>query len=127
MRKAQVKCGLVLIDRYNLVKIKDAKVFPLCDLAQLAQAQIQQSTQGIDPIVAINHGLRKSGFAADALTITNAKTDKRILFILHDDKPDTVDYEFGKASEDPTFEFKSIEFEKLTQQTLYDWMLSELV
>lgn len=108
------------------MKIKDAKVFPLCDLAQLAQAQIQQNTD-IDPVVAINHGLRKSGFSADALTITNAKTDKRILIILHDDKPDTVDYEFGKASDDPTFEFKSIEFEKLTQQTLYDWMQAELV
>ena len=108
------------------MKIKDAKVFPLCDLAQLAQAQIQQNTD-IDPVVAINHGLRKSGFAADALTITNAKTDKRILIILHDDKPDTVEYEIGRASEDPAFEFKSIELNKLNQKKLYDWILAELV
>lgn len=108
------------------MKIKDAKVFPLCDLAQLAQAQIQQDTPDIDPIVAINHGLRKSGFSADALTITNNKTNKRILMILHDDKPDTVDYEFGSASEDPTFKFNTIELEKLTQQQLYNWMLTEL-
>jgi len=109
------------------MKIKDAKVFPLCDLAQLAQTQIQQDTPDIDPIVAINHGLRKSGYAADALTITNQKANKRILMILHDDKPDTVDYEFGLASEDPSFEFNTIELKKLTQQKLYDWMRSELV
>lgn len=108
------------------MKIKDAKVFPLCDLAQLAQARIQQDNAHIDPVVAINHGLRKSGFAADALTITHHKADRRILMILHDDKPDTVDYEFGKASEDPSFEFQSIPLKELTQQKLYDWMLSEL-
>jgi hypothetical protein len=107
------------------VKIKDAKVYPVSDLAQLAQARIQQESD-IDPVIAINHGLRKSGFAADALTIVNEKTDKRILMIFHDDKQEVVDYEFGLASQDPTFEFKQIALSELTEQKLYEWMLEEL-
>lgn len=108
------------------MKIKDAKVFPISDLAQLAQAQIQQDHSDIDPVIAINHGLRKSGFTADALTIDNIKTDKRILMTFHDDKQDMVDYEFGIASQDPKFEFKQIPLKELTQQKLYDWMLEVL-
>ena len=107
------------------MKIKDAKVYPVSDLAQLAQARIQKES-GIDPVIAINHGLRKSGFAADALTIVNEKTDKRILLIFHDDKQDVVDYEFGLASQDPTFEFQQIALSELTEQKLYEWMLEEL-
>ena len=107
------------------MKIKDAKVYPISDLAQLAQARIQQEMD-IDPVIAINHGLRKSGFAADALTIVNEKTDKRILMIFHDDKQDVVDYEFGLASLDPKFEFKQIALNELTEQKLYEWMLEEL-
>lgn len=107
------------------MKIKDAKVYPVSDLAQLAQARIQKESD-IDPVIAINHGLRKSGFAADALTIVNEKTDKRILMIFHDDKQDVVDYEFGLASQDPTFEFKQIALNDLTEQKLYEWMLEEL-
>lgn len=109
------------------MKIKDAKVFPLCDLAQLAQAQKQQEMADIDPIVAINHGLRKSGFAAESLTIENSKTNKRTLMILLDDKPDTVDYEFGLSSEDPTFNFNTIHLSELTQKKLYEWMKAALV
>ena len=107
------------------MKIKDAKVYPVSDLAQLAQARIQQESD-IDPVIAINHGLRKSGFAADALTTVNEKTDKRILMIFHDDKQDVVDYEFGLASQDPAFEFKQIALSELTEQKLYEWMLEVL-
>lgn len=108
------------------MKIKDAKVYPVSDLAQLAQARIQQAHSDIDPIIAISHGLRQSGFAADALTIVNEKTNKRILMIFHDNKPDTVDYEFGLASEDPRFEFKHIALANLTEEVLYQWMSEHL-
>ena len=107
------------------MKIKDAKVYPVSDLAQLAQARIQQESD-IDPVIAINNGLRKSGFAADTLTIVNEKTDKRLLMIFHDDKQEVVDYEFGLASQDPTFEFQQIALSELTEQKLYEWMLEVL-
>lgn len=107
------------------MKIKDAKVYTVSDFVQLAQAQIQKKSD-IDPVIAINHGLRKSGFAADALTIVNEKTDKRILMIFQDDKQDVVDYEFGLASQDPKFEFQQVALNDLTEQKLYEWMLEEL-
>lgn len=108
------------------MKIKDAKVYPISDLAQLAQARIQQESD-IDPVIAINHGLRKSGFAADALTIVNEKTDKRILMLFHDEKLDIVEYEFGLSSQDPSFQFQEIPFTELTEDKLYEWMKEELV
>jgi len=108
------------------MKIKDAKVYPISDLAQLAQARIQQESD-IDPVIAISHGLRQSGFAADALTIVNKHTDKRILMIFHDNQQDVVDYEVGVASQDPTFAFQQIPLSELTEQKLYEWMLEALV
>lgn len=105
------------------MKIKDAKVYPLSDLAQQAQAQIQTQYQGIDPVIGVSHNLRKAGFAADTLTIENLKNDKRILMVLHDHKPDIVDYEFGQASQDPKFDFKEIPISELTQEKLYQWMV----
>ena len=105
------------------MKIKDAKVYPLSDLAQLAQAQVQAEYQHIDPVIGVSHNLRKSGFAADTLTIENIKNDKRILMVLHDHKPHIVDYEFGQASQDPNFDFKEITVQELTQKKLYEWMV----
>ena len=109
------------------MKIKDAKVYPVSDLAQLAQARIQQERGDVDPVIAISHGLRQSGFAADALTIVNKHTDKRILMIFHDNNQDVVDYEVGRASQDPTFNFQQIALSELTEQKLYEWMLEALV
>lgn len=105
------------------MKIKDAKVYPLSDLAQLAQAQVQAEYQNIDPVIGVSHNLRKAGFTADTLTIENIKNDKRILMVLHDHKPGIVDYEFGQASQDPSFNFKEITIEDLTQQKFYQWMM----
>ena len=105
------------------MKIKDAKVYPLSDLAQQAQAQVQAEYKDIDPVIGVSHNLRKSGFAADTLTIKNIKNDKRILMVLHDHKPDVVDYEFGIASQDPSFDFQEISLNDLTHEKLYQWMV----
>lgn len=108
------------------MKVKDAKVFPLFDFAQLAQTQIQQDMADIDPVVTINSSLRKSGVAAEVLTVGNPKTNKHILMILHDDKPDIVDYDFGLSSEDPAFNFNTIHLSELTQLKLYERMKTAL-
>ncbi|CAH0990173.1 hypothetical protein SIN8267_00258 [Sinobacterium norvegicum] len=108
------------------MKIKDARVYPLSDIAALAQAAVQQQNIGIDPVIGISHRLREAGFDADMLTIENKATDRRILLVLHDDQPDTVDVEFGRGSEDPRFAFEKIKLSALTEALFIDWMVQQL-
>ncbi len=108
------------------MKIKDAKVYTLSDIATAAQAKVQAAFPDIDPIIGISHNLRESGFAADTMTIQNHKTDKRILLVLHDEAPDTVDVEFGKISKDPTFQFETYNLQDMTEELFVDWMSESL-
>lgn len=109
------------------MKIKDAKVYDLSEVAKLAQADIQAKYPNVDPIIGISHQLRQSGFAADTLTIENKANDTRIIMILHDNKVGMVDYEFGRISQDPSFEFTEIALDALTQSTLFTMMEQALV
>lgn len=109
------------------MKIKDAKVYELSEIAKLTQADIQAKYPNVDPIIGINHQLRKSGFAADTLTIENPNNDTRIIMILHDDKKGVVDYEFGRLSKDPSFQFQTIGLDELTQERLYEMMEQVMV
>lgn len=109
------------------MKIKDAKVYDLSEVAKLAQADIQAAYPDVDPIIGISHNLRNSGFAADTLTIDNRANDTRIIMILHDHKPEIVDYEFAKISKDPSFNFTEIALSDLTKTKLIEMMTSALV
>lgn len=109
------------------MKIKDAKVYDLSEVAKLAQADIQKKYAHVDPIIGINHNLRKSGFAADTLTIENQANDTRIIMILHDNKIGIVDYECGRLSKDPSFQFTEISLNELTQEKIFFMMENVLV
>ena len=104
------------------MKIKDAKVYAISDLATVAQAKVQDAYPDLNPIIGISHSLRESGFPADTMTIQNHKTDKRILMVFHDEAPEIVDVEFGKISEDPKLEFDSYAIETITDALLVEWM-----
>jgi len=104
------------------MKIKDAKIYPLSDIAAAAQARIQADFPELNPIIGVSHNLRDSGFAADTMTIQNHASDQRILIILHDEQPDIIDFEFGKISEDPSFEFEQIAYNDLDESRFYEWM-----
>ena len=109
------------------MKIKDAKVYDLSEIAKLAQADIQAAYPDVDPIIGISHNLRNAGFAADTLTIDNRANDTRIIMILHDHKPDMVDYEYASISNDPTFEFNAIKLAELTQAKLFEMIKDALI
>lgn len=108
------------------MKINDAKIYDLSEIAKLAQADIQAAFPDVDPIIGISHNLRNAGFAADTLTIDNRANDTRIIMILHDHKPALVDYEFASISKDPTFEFNEIQLTELTQAKLFEMMKDAL-
>ena len=109
------------------MKIKDAKIYDLSEIAKLAQADIQSAFPEVDPSIGISHNLRNAGFAADTLTIDNRANDTRIIMILHDHKPELVDYEFSRISIDPTFNFIEIRLDELSQTKLVEMMKEALV
>ncbi len=64
----------------------------------IAQANDQFYTKhtSVDTLLGIiDKALRNQGLNADAVTIDAPIQDKKIVFLLHDNKPDTVDVAYG--------------------------------
>lgn len=55
----------------------------------------------------MDKALRQQGMKADAITIDCVALDKKIVFLLHDEKPDTVDVALGNKDGDI---FSSMEY-----------------
>ncbi|WP_426415095.1 hypothetical protein [Aestuariirhabdus sp. LZHN29] len=98
------------------------KILELGDIAAVAQAQIQQEFKQIDPVIGVLRSLREAGFPADAMTIDCFKSDKRILVILHDDKPNEVSYQFCRRDQDPGNEYRHLPLSALTAEQFYQWI-----
>ena len=102
--------------------MNDDKIYQIADIAAAAQVKIQQAFKDIDPVVSISRAMRKSGFPADTMTIECLTSKKRILFILHDDRPQQIDYQFGYTNEDPGADFINWPIEDLTPEQIFDWI-----
>jgi len=100
------------------------KIYQLADLAAAAQVNIQRDFKEIDPVVGIMRSLRDSGFPADAMTIDCIVSGKRIIMILHDDRSDVVDYQFGYRDKDPDMAFKQLLFAEVNSEQIYNWIKS---
>lgn len=101
----------------------NAPIYALSDIAALAQAKIQQDYDQLDPVINIRHGLRNSGFPADAMTIDCLRSQKRIILILHDERPNQIDYQFSYIHEDPADTFQTLPVSELTEQQFYQWIV----
>lgn len=97
-------------------------VYALSERATAAQAKIQQDFKDIDPIIGVRSNLRASGFPADAMTIDSLSTGKRITFIVHDDQPGNVAYQFGYKDKDPSADFTNVPFDEVTTNEIYRWI-----
>ncbi|MEY8204363.1 MAG: hypothetical protein RPR40_04735 [Bermanella sp.] len=102
--------------------MNEHKIYQIADIAAAAQVKIQQTFKDIDPLVGISRALRKSGFAADTMTIECLLSKKRILFVLHDDHPQHIDYQFGYSNQDPGANFSRWPLEDLTQEQIFEWI-----
>ncbi|MCL6415735.1 hypothetical protein MIB92_08735 [Aestuariirhabdus sp. Z084] len=98
------------------------KILELGDLAALAQARIQKEFSQIDPVIGVLRSMREAGYPADAMTIDCFKTGKRILLILHDSKPNQVDYQFCLRDQDPASEYQQIPLSAVTEEQFYQWI-----
>jgi len=102
--------------------LEDTPIKQLCDAVEQAHAKIQEDFKNINPVVGVNKQMRTVGIPADVITIDCLKSGKRILFVLHDARPEIAQYQFCLRDEDPADAFESIAIESLTTQLLYDWM-----
>ncbi|WP_415891206.1 hypothetical protein ACMXYV_07745 [Neptuniibacter sp. SY11_33] len=92
------------------------------ELASDAHTAIQRDFADIDPLIGVSQNMRKQGIPADVMTIDCLRTRRRIIVILHDQQPDIVSYQFAGMDSDPEGDFESLAFEKVTKQTIYEWI-----
>ena len=102
--------------------MSEEKIFILSDIAVAAQTEIQKDFKNIDPVIGLIRNMRESGFPADAMTIDCRVSGKRIILILHDDKPEEVDFQFGLIEKDPHDDFESILFSEVNKVQIYTWI-----
>ena len=100
----------------------DSNIKKLSDLITEAHARIQQDFKNIDPIVGVNQQMRKAGIPVDLMTIDCLRTNKRIILLLNDMQPNILSFQFSYKNCDPTDDFETVGFSKVTVQVLYDWM-----
>ncbi|GLQ31367.1 hypothetical protein [Litoribrevibacter albus] len=98
----------------------------LCDIATEAHTRFQKEIADIDPIVGVSQNMRDSGIPVDVMTIDCLKNGKRIILILHDDKPDSISYQFAWRDKDPEGSFTEIPFSGVTAEVMLEWMMRYL-
>ena len=97
-------------------------IFTLSDIATVAQADIQQHSLGLDPIIGISRSMRDAGFPIDAMTIDCLKTSRRITFLVNDARPGIVSFRFGLKRELDELTFSDMNFSDVTASKLGDWI-----
>lgn len=76
-------------------------------------------TLNVTLLVGISHKLRAMGIPADTITIDCLKSNKRILIVLHDQQPYTVNYQYMFVGTDPNNEFVQIDNENFSEESLF--------
>ncbi|WP_293266300.1 hypothetical protein [Neptunomonas sp.] len=102
----------------------DKHLKQLCDNATEAHTRIKHDFKNIDPIVGVSQQMRKSGIAADVMTIDCLRSGKRIILILHDQQADIISYQFTFKEQDPKEQFEHVPLVDVSADKLYDWMKS---
>jgi hypothetical protein len=73
----------------------------LSEIAAKASDTFHAKHHDIDTLLGImDKNLRQQGIPADAITIDCIMLDKKIVILIHDDKPDTVDIALGNKDGD---------------------------
>lgn len=102
--------------------LTDKHLKTLCDLATEAHTRIQQDFKDINPVVSVNQKMRDNGMPADIMTIDCLKSGKRIIVVLHDQQPDSLNYQFCFKDKDPSDDFNNLPFDQLTADLIYGWI-----
>ncbi|MEW6982119.1 hypothetical protein AAD001_05660 [Colwelliaceae bacterium 6471] len=78
-----------------------SKLDSLSEVVAKANDLFYSKYDNIDTLMGImDKTLRKQGMKADAITIDCVSLDKKVVLLLHDDKPDVVDIALGNKAGD---------------------------
>lgn len=94
----------------------------LFEIAQAAHIAIQRDFEKIDPLIGVSQNMRASGIPADVMTVDCLRTRRRIIFILHDQEPELLRYQFSEMDNDPASGFQDIALAEMTEQLFYKWV-----
>jgi len=94
----------------------------LFEIAKAAHVSIQRNFENIDPLIGVSQNMRASGVPADVMTVDCLRTRRRIIFILHDHQPDTLNYQFTEMDTDPASEFQRLSVTEMTEKKFYEWV-----
>ncbi|NVJ61892.1 MAG: hypothetical protein HWE27_15990 [Gammaproteobacteria bacterium] len=101
-----------------------SKLEEMSDRIELAHQRVQKDFQDINPVVGLSRKMRDIGYDVDVIMIDCHSTKRRIILLLHDDSPNTVRYQFAFLDKDPGDQYEDISHQELSEQMLYDWMVS---
>lgn len=90
------------------------KIYLLADLAAVAQTEIQKEFADLDPVIGIKRSMRDSGFPVDALTIDCIVSGRRIILLLHDEKPNELVYQFSYIDRDTGSDFITVSYDEVS-------------
>ena len=91
----------------------------LCGIVTEAHTLIQRDFKRINPVVGVSQKMRNVGIPADALTIDCLSSNKRIIIVLHDEQPGTINYQLSFKDKDPSEKFEKIYSADLTSNVIY--------
>lgn len=93
------------------------------DLAEVLNA-VQAQHADINPVIGVNRQMRTAGIPVDLFTIDCLKTNKRILLMLHDQQPDSLQYQYGFRDQDPGDTFEVIALSDVSIERLTEWVVA---
>jgi hypothetical protein len=105
----------------------NSKLQNLSEIVARANDMFYNKFEHIDTLMGImDKALRNQGMSADAITIDCIALDKKIVILLHDDKPDVVDIALGNKEGDI---YSSSEFElvKLSEAAIVEIMETNFI
>lgn len=74
----------------------------------------------------IDKALRQQGMNTDAVTIDCIAQDKKLVLLMHDERPDTIDLAFGNKAGD-IFASSHLDMQKLSVEQMLDLLESNFV
>ena len=95
----------------------NSKLNKLSEIVAKASDLFYSKYENVDTLMGImDKTLRNQGMKADAITIDCIALDKKIVILIHDDKPDTVNIALGNKKGDihSSSEYKLIELSEAT-------------
>ena len=108
-----------------MLSASEAVLKSLSEMLEQAHARIQAKHAGINPVVGVRRGMRDTGIPADVVSVACLSARRRILFVLHDQSPGVLLYQFTALDDEADNNFEQVGLDHVDVDTLMQWMESQ--